>query len=266
MSKQNIVIVEKQGIYKNGSTRIYLKDNIEKQNIDFAKQNTNILIELCKKYSKLFDLDKSDLTLGFIFENGKCSKIEYSFIIVPFIQAVPYYHCGSVENIFEILDVFRDDLNFAQISYVDDIKNKPRFIIINKIEMITILNLILNYCKYSSSNVINKNLKILCDTSGGIGDYFENGCVNTKNEYVVDIKKIISTQKIDSNYKKESSIYESIALLNLASAINIYDGYLSLFFKCYYHNKICRVSYNGTMNEFFNDLFLCEGKFYLKTK
>ena len=117
MSKQNIVIVEKQGIYKNGNTRIYLKDNIEKQNIDFAKQNTNILIELCKKYSKLFDLDKSDLTLGFIFENGKCSKIEYSFIIVPFIQAVPYYHCGSVENIFGILDVFRDDLNFAQISY-----------------------------------------------------------------------------------------------------------------------------------------------------
>lgn len=180
MGKQNIVIVEKQGIYKNGNIRIYLRDNIDKRNIDFAKQNTNILIKLCKKYSKLFDLVKSDLTLGFIFENGECNKIEYNFIIVPFIQAVTYNHCGSVQSIFEILEVFRDDLNFAQISYVGDTKSESKFISINKVEMIIILNLILNFCKCSSSNVVNKNIKILCETGRGITDYFENGCVNKK--------------------------------------------------------------------------------------
>lgn len=266
MGNQNIVVVEKQGIYKNGSVHIYLKDNIDKQNINFAKRNTNILINLCEKYSKLFDLDKSDLTLGFIFENGECNKIEYNFIMVPFIQAVTYIHCGSVENIFEILELFRDDLNFVQISCVEETKKEPKFICMNKIEMIGILNLILNYCKCSSSNVENENIKILCETGEGITDYFENGCINTKNEYVLDIKEVSFTQKRDGDNKKKSSIYEAISLLNLASAINIYDGDLNLFFKCYHNNKIFRVSYCGTMDEFFNDLFFCEGKFYLKTK
>lgn len=265
MTKENIIIIEKKGICNKGIDHIYAKENTEHSAIDYIMYATMKVYLLFEKLTSTYDLEKSDMILGFFFNNNICSKIEYSLTFVPF-HSPSFTKLGNVNNVMEFASVIIDV--DSKNNYLKNFKEyKYEYILINKNEIIIILNLIVNYYKYLAldKKVYNNNLTIDCYTDQGVTSFFEKGFINNGIGYIVDIKNAFSNITIDSVFDF-MHIAETKSILNLASAIDIYTNQVNLYFKCVYDNNYYKEFYYRKLDCFFDDLLIYNNTFYLKIR